>query len=200
MVFRFYWQNPSTSRRETARALKISYTNTLGAFYRLRKRNLSRLCPECFNESILNGVCVNCGFEPSAPSIPIEVSLDSQSPTNHLHAGNLLGGETDYNALGFVNHGMVLKRRIERGIEDPLVRNVKSDVENELKRAYPSESITDEAGRLVIKEVLEFRARYPGLATSKNLRRQLVENVINRLRFLHPQLRGITTLPPEVET
>jgi hypothetical protein len=103
----------------------------------------------------------------------------------------------DYSALGFVNHGLVLKRRIERGIEDSLIVGVKSDVENELKRTFPSEAITDEAGRLVIKEVLEFRARYPGLATSKNLRKQLAENVINRLLLLHPHLKPLTPLPSE---
>jgi hypothetical protein len=175
----------------------MSYTNTLAAFHRLKSRDLTTLCPECFIPTLLSGVCRNCGFEPDAPGVPIEVRLDSQSPTNHIHAGNLLGSETDYNALGFVNQGFILKRRIERGIEDPLTRAVKSDVENELKRTFPGEIITDEAGRLVIKEVMEFRARYPGLATSKNVRRQLAENVMNRLWLRHPQLRRITTLPPE---
>jgi hypothetical protein len=79
---------------------------------------------------------------------------------------------------------------MERGIEDPLVRAVKSDVENELKRSYPSEAITDEAGKLVVKEVLEFRARYPLLVASKNLRKQLATNVLRRLSILHPQLRN----------
>ncbi len=90
-----------------------------------------------------------------------------------------------------------MKRRMERGVEDPLIVGVKSDVENELKRSYPSEAITDEAGRLAIKEVHEFRARYPALATSKNVRRQLAENVVRRLRLLHPHLRSVTLLPAE---
>lgn len=171
-----------------------------GAFHRLRQRDLSRYCPECFRPRLLNGVCENCGFEPSTPVLPVEVRDDSQSPTNNLHPGNELGSEVDYTRLGFVNHGLVLKRRIERGIEDPLIKAVKSDIENELKRSYPSEVITDEAGRLAIKEVVEFRARYPGLATSKNVRKQLAENVISRLRLLHPQLRPLTVLPPEVVT
>jgi hypothetical protein len=79
---------------------------------------------------------------------------------------------------------------MERGIEDSLVGAVKSDVENELKRCYPSEAITDEAGKLCKKEVLELRARYPGLASSKNARRQCAENVLRRLEILHPQLRN----------
>lgn len=107
----------------------------------------------------------------------------------------MLGTEVDYEAIGFANHWAILKRRVERGVEENLVLSVKSDVENELKRAYPGEAIADEAGRLVVKEVLEFRARYPDLALSKNLRAQLVNNVMNRLRFLHPHLRHLTALP-----
>jgi len=194
-VLRFAWENPSASRKDCAKALRMSYSNVLGAFYRLRKRDLTRYCIECNRPTLFNGVCVNCGAEREAPRIRSAAVHDSQSPTNWLHAGNLLGSETDYDQIGFVNHGFVLKRRVERGIEDPLIISVKSEVENELKRTFPSEAVTDEAGRLVVKEVLEFKARYPGLASSKNVRKQLAENVINRLMLLHPQLRVITVLP-----
>jgi hypothetical protein len=176
----------------------MSYSNVLGAFFRLRKRELARYCLECFKPTMVGGVCTECGVERDAPNDPIdpdEVIRDSQSPTNRLHPGNLLGSDPDYNRIGFVNHGFVLKRRLERGIEDPLITAVKSDVENELKRTFPGEAITDEAGRLVVKEVLELRTRFPGLASSKNARKQLVENVINRLWLLHPRLRAITILP-----
>jgi hypothetical protein len=196
-VLRFAWENPSASRKDCAKTLKMSYPNVLGAFYRLRKRDLTRYCIECNKPTLFNGACVNCGAEREAPRIRIAVVHDSQSPTNWLHAGNLLGSETDYNLIGLVNHGFVLKRRVERGIEDPLIIAVKSEVENELKRTFPSEAISDEAGRLVVKEVLEFKARYPGLASSKNVRKQLAENVMNRLVLLHPQLRHITVLPTE---
>ena len=199
-VLRFAWENPSASRGDCAKALKMSYGNVLGAFYRLRKRDLTRYCIECNRPTLFNGVCVNCGAEREAPRILTAAVYDSQSPTNWLHPGNLLGSETDYNRIGLVNQGFVLKRRVERGIEDPLIIAVKSEVENELKRTFPSEAITDEAGRLVVKEILEFKARYPTLASSKNVRKQLTENVINRLRLLHPQLRPITALPREERT
>jgi hypothetical protein len=196
-VFRFAWENPSASRKDCAKALKMSYGNVLGAFYRLRKRDLTRYCIDCNKPTLFNGVCVKCGVEREAPRFPTEVLRDSQSPTNWLHAGNMLGSETDYDEIGFVNHGFVLKRRVERGMEDPLIMAVKSEVENELKRTFPGETITDEAGRLALKEVLEFKARYPSLANSKKVKRQLAENVINRLRLLHPHLRPITGLPSE---
>jgi len=109
----------------------------------------------------------------------------------------MLGTEVDYKAISFENHWAILKRRVERGVEDNLILSVKSEVENELKRVYPGEAITDEAGRLAIKEVLEFRTRYPRLALSKNLRSQLAQSVINRIRLLHPHLRHLTILPQE---
>ena len=196
-VFRFAWEHPSASRKDCAKALKMSYNNVLGAFFRLRKRDLTRYCVECFEPMVFNGVCERCGVERDAPIIPTEILRDSQSPTNWLLPGNMLGSETDYDSIGFVNHGMVLKRRMERGIEDILVIAVKSDVENELKRIFPGESITDEAGRLVVKEATEFRGKYPKLAKSKKVRKQLVSNVIGRLVFLHPHLRAITRLPEE---
>jgi hypothetical protein len=97
----------------------MSYTNVLAAFYRLRKRDLNRYCIECNRPTLFNGVCVNCGAEREAPRILAATVHDSQSPTNWLHAGNLLGSETDYDRIGFINHGFVLKRKVERGIENP---------------------------------------------------------------------------------
>jgi hypothetical protein len=188
-----------SAKKDCARALKMSYSNVLGAFYRLRKRDLTRYCIECNRPTLFNGVCVNCGAEREDPRIFTAAVHDSQSPTNWLHPGNLLGSETDYDRIGLVNQGFVLRRRIERGIEDPLIIAVKSVVEDALKRSFPSEITTDEAGRLAVKEVLEFKARYPGLASSKNVRKQLAQKVINRLRLLHPQLRPITRLPAEEE-
>lgn len=193
-IFRFAWENPSASRKDCARSLKLSYSNVLEAFHQLKKRNLTLLCPECFKPALFSGVCESCGFEPEVPNLPIEVAFDSQSPTNNLHPGNELGSEVDYNDLHLTNHWLIVRRRIEKSIDDPLVRGVKSELENELKRTYPREMVTDEAGRLAIKEVLEFRTRYPALATSKNVKRQLTLNVMNRLRLLHPQLRAISRL------
>lgn len=195
-LLRYLWANPRAPQAAIAHELKISESNVREGLWRLRQRNLSRTCPECFAPKLFGGVCQNCGFEPDAPSLPIEVMPDSQSPTNHLHAGNLLGSVTDYKAVGFTNAAVILKRKIEGSLEDPLVAGVKSDVENELKRDFPEEAITDEAGRLVIKEVAEFRARYPGLRP-KGLRMQIALNVMARLRLLHPQLREVRVLAHE---
>lgn len=193
-VWEYLWDHPAARRVDAARALHLSPGNVREAIYELRRRDPGRLCPACFKPEVYQGVCHACGVERDAPNVPLEVRGDYQSPTNHLHAGNLLGSVTDYDSLGFSNSGLVMRRRMERGVEDGLVVGVKSDVMNWLKDRYPDELVTDEAGRLAIKEVAEFRSRYPSLALSKNLRRQLAENVMERMRMLHPQLRHVTPL------
>lgn len=189
-VWKLLWDNPSITRKEIARELRISPNNVRVIMQLLHRMGLSRRCPECFMPKLLSGVCQACGFEPAAPVVPLDVviTFDQQSPTNHLQPGNELGSELDYHRVGFTNHGTVVQRWIQGAMEDPLIRAVKSDVMNELKRCYPSEVITDYAGKLSVKEVLEFRAKYPILATSKNLRRQLAANVVHRIKMLYPSI------------
>jgi hypothetical protein len=191
-IFRFKWSNPSASNQEIADALHITPNNVKVTIHRLRKLDLTRRCPECWCESLFGDICQACGFEPSVPDIPAALRFDEQSPTNHLHSGNQLGSEVDYNDLRvkgvYGNDGLLLKQRMDRAIEDSLTRDVKAQVMQDLKAYYPTEAITDYAGRLCIKEVLEFRARYPLLAASKNVRKQLAINVMKRLEFLYPAL------------
>jgi hypothetical protein len=103
----------------------------------------------------------------------------------------MLGSVTDYKevakAYGFSNQGFVLKRKMDRQTEIPLLDAVRSDVANALDGGSRPE-ITEEAGRLCVKEWREFQARYPKMATSKLARRQLTENVLSRLWLLHPEL------------
>lgn len=192
-VFQFLWRNPAATRKEAARSLGLTVTNVKVTVHRLRMMNLTRRCPECFVGELVSGACQTCGCEPALPVVPEELRFDAQSPTNNLQPGNELGSIIGrdgygYTALGFTNNGLVVKRWIDRAIEDSLTTDVKSLVMNELKRYYPNEVVTDYAGRLVIKEVAEFRMRYPILATSKNVRKQLALNVMRRLEFLYPFL------------
>ena len=191
-VFRFKWSNPLATHQEIADALHITKNNVKVTVHRLRKLDLTKRCPECWSESLLGGVCQSCGFEPATPDIPAALRFDAQSPVNHIHAGNQLGSVVDYNELRikgvYGNDGRLLKQRMDRAIEDPLTKDVKAQVMQDLKAYYPTEAITDFAGRLCVKEVLEFRGRYPSLATLKNVRKQLALNVMRRLEFLYPVL------------
>lgn len=104
-IWRFIWNNRGAKQKEIARVLKMTLPSVKMAMLRLRKRHLDRLCPECFTESLRNGVCENCGFEPFEPVLPLEVKPDSQNPTNAIHAGNLLGSETEYQATAHARTG-----------------------------------------------------------------------------------------------
>ena len=193
-ILRYLWQNPSAPLKSVAADLKISESNVKEGLWELRQRkDLDRRCPECFAPQLLNGICQSCGFESDAPSLRVDVVPDSQSPVNHLHVGNLLGSEVEYRSIGFGNHWAILKRKIEGKLEENLVREAKSGVMEALKAFYPAESITDEAGRLIVKEVLEFQARYPGLRP-KGLGAAIISNVLARLELRHPQLRGVRRL------
>ena len=196
-VLQFYWSHPSASRKVAAQALKLSPGNVGKAFWQLRQRDLSKVCPECWTGQIVGGVCLRCGFEPFEPVLPADIMPDSQHPTNSLHPGNMLGSETDYQAVaksyGFSNQGFVLKRKMDRQVETPLLDVVRSDVANSLDGGAAPE-VTEEAGRLCVKEWRELQARYSRMSTSKLARRQLTENVLARLRLLHPGL-SVTLLP-----
>lgn len=194
MIFREMWNNPCATIKTIMAALKIKESNVKEGRWELRQRgDLDRRCPECFAPKLLNGVCQSCGFEPDMPALRVDVVPESQSPVNHLHAGNLLGSDVEYRSIGFENHWAILKRKIEGKLEENLVREAKSDVMQALKSFYPTDSISDEAGRLVVKEVLEFQARYPGLRP-KGLGAAVTSNVLARLELRHPQLRGVRKL------
>lgn len=203
-VFRYKYANPSASRAAMSQALRMTPANVKKTLQRLRKADLSRRCPECFKDQVLEGVCHSCGVEIEAPSVAADASFNQLSPTNRLHAGNLLGSEVNYRGIRFENHWAILKRRMDATLEDSLLRGVKSDVMNELKRFYPSEVITETAGRYCVKEVIEFRANFPRLATSKNVRKQLTERVMKRLalvfgEYLRAGAEGDVPAPQIVE-
>lgn len=193
-VFQFLCKNGfEVPRKHVAEQLHLSLSNVKVTIHELRKRsNLPRLCPECFSPTVFSGICHSCGCETLAPQVPVDVDFEKQSPTNSIHAGSMLGSEVDFLELRmkgvYPNDGLLLKQRMDRTLEDFLTAQVKSQVMDWLKASYPAEAITDYAGRLCIKEVLEFRANYPLLRTNKNVKKQLGLRVISRLKFLYPSL------------
>ena len=59
----------------------------------------------------------------------------------------------------------------------------------------PPDSVAEEATKLLLKEIAEFRARYPVLTRAKGAGNQLVRNVVIRLALRYPTLRksdGVT--------
>jgi hypothetical protein len=189
--FRYRWDHPSTTLKQAAQDLHISLSNAKQLASRLRRRpRLWQTCPGCFSNQLFHGVCQNCGEEPAKPEIRLDIRFDQQSPSNSIQSGNGLGGDPDIREIKFENNSsVVIQRRMNR-VQDSLLSNCKSDVLEWLKGTYPREDITDLAGRLVVKEVSDLRARYPLLTGSKNLRPQVVQNVKNRLILVYPFLRS----------
>ena len=57
----------------------------------------------------------------------------------------------------------------------------------------PPDLVVEESTRMLVKEVIEFRVRYPGLVRAKGVGNQLVLNVIKRLALRYPALRKRVT-------
>jgi hypothetical protein len=189
--YRYVWEHPSSRLLDVAHELKISNANARQLSHRLKLRaHLERTCPQCFEVQLFGNppVCQACGCEPTEPTPPIEPIFDAQYPTNALQRGNGLGSVTDYRRVGFENHYAIIERRMRLGIEESLILNSKSDVMQRLKTDYPSEELFDLAGRLVLREVKELKARYPLLINSKYARQQVVENALAKVALIHPSL------------
>jgi hypothetical protein len=101
---------------------------------------------------------------------------------------NGLGGSTDYRSLGLSYGALNVQHLIERP-DDSFVETCKSKLWQELKEAMPSDRVTEEASRMLTKEIAEFRTHYPGLTRAKGVSDQLVRNVVSRLALRYPALR-----------
>ncbi len=80
-------------------------------------------------------------------------------------------------------------------VEDPLSRGVRADVLQALKEVCPPDSVSDDAAGMIYQEIREFRMKHPGLRPN-GLRDSVVRNVLARLEFVYPQLRGRLRPPP----
>jgi hypothetical protein len=203
-VYQWLYFHPGASLAASAVALHISESNARMIATRLRRRSdHGRLCPLCFASAFYRGACQKCGFEAGADVQPVTLDFESQNPVHRILRGDGLGSElttSNYAALArkmyqrdklppglLRNHGRNLAHLAEPK-DDSLLRAVRSDLLEELKRSYPNDGISDMAAKLATQEVREFRARYPLLGSPKRLREQVVGNVLARLRLLYPTL------------
>ena len=188
-VYRYLWQNPGANLRVAARDLHMTWNAVKIAKHRLRRRpDIGRLCPECFQASFYSLVCALCGFEGERPTFPEGLRFEYQTPVHSIQPLGGLGSQTEYGRLGLAYGGRNIAHLVERS-QERFLEQCRSDLWEELKATMPDDAVAEEAARLLVKEVSEFRVRYPLLVSSKYLRRQLVENVVLRLALLHPALR-----------
>ncbi len=195
LIFRWLWENPSGSLRDAAKDFHISHEAAKQRASRVKRRlDISRRCPECFMPSLEGLTCRNCGAELDAPKLPEGIRFEETSPVHTIQPLSGLGGSTDYRSLGLTYGALNVQHLVERPT-DPFVETCKSKLWQELKGTMPPDSVTEEATRLLLKEIAEFRARYPSLSRAKGAGDQLVRNVVIRLALRYPTLRkgdGVT--------
>jgi hypothetical protein len=189
-LFRFLWHNPGATLKAASKELGISYLAARLANYRLKKRaDIDRLCPECFKPTFFGLVCHTCGYEGDHPKVP-EVVFSSQSPVHGLQPFGGLGGQTvprrDHNGRLILSYGIANVSHLCGKPDDPFLERCKSMLWAELKNAMLDDGITEEAARLLVKEVSEFRYRYPSLTRARGAADQIVGNLMALVRLRHP--------------
>ena len=204
LLFRYLWSNPSVTLKVAARELHISYENARQLHHRLKDRpDLSKRCPECFRPSLQGLVCTNCGVELDTPNLPQGIRFEETSPVHTIQPLNGLGSVTPYEG-GRDSEGSWRPLKMQYGgrnvahlVEsspDPLLERAKSLLWQELKETMPPDSVVEESSRILVLELAEFRAKYPGL-NPQGLASQLVKNVLSLLALRYPGLRkgdGVT--------
>ena len=193
-LYSFYWKYPGLFGTRgglvsAAKDLHVNYTTLKVTASRLRRlSDISKRCPDCFSPSLEGLTCRNCGVELDAPRLPDGIRFEETSPVHSIQPLNGLGGSTDYMSLGLSYGARNVQHLVERP-EDSFVETCKSRLWQELKEAMPSDGVTEEAARMLTKEIVEFRTHYPGLTWAKGAGDQLVRNVVSRLALRYPALR-----------
>jgi hypothetical protein len=183
-LFKYLWYHPGASLVQASQELKISYSNAKKTHYLLKKRqDLHIRCPECFKPTFYNLTCHTCGFEGDRPSVPIDDYFDQVSPVHSIQSLNGLGSQTDYSLLKLQYGAKNIQHLAER-VKDPFLESCKSLLWEELKSYMPKDEVVEEATRLLVKEVIEFRVKYPLLVNAKVVKQQLVSNVLKRIKLV----------------
>jgi len=191
-TYRWLWANPSGSLKAMSRDLKISYACAKQRSSRLKRRaDISRRCPECWSPSLEGLTCRNCGVELDTPILPEGVRFGETSPVHTIQMLNGLGSVTNYGSLGLTYGARNVQHLAERP-DDSFSESCKSRLWQELKEVFPDDGVTEEATRMLVKEIAEFRCKYPGLVRKKGVGDQLVSNVVARLALRYPALRRVT--------
>ena len=181
-LHRWLWDHPGATLAAAAKDLHLSYGSVVVAAHRLRRRPPG-LCPECFAPSFHAGVCHACGFEPAAPLDALaHAYAPASSPVHRVQPNGGLGSETDYYALKPKYGARNVAHLVETG-SDRFLERCRSMLWEELKGLMLTDGETEALTRFLVKEVREYRAKYPSLAASKGLARALVNLTLLRGTF-----------------
>ena len=184
-LYRYLFENPGAPLKAAARELGMTYNAVKIAHFRLKPRNLSRLCPYCFQEALEGLVCRRCGAELDAPLLLSTEGMTTQETVHVIQPGAGLGSKTNYNGLHF-QYGALNVKHLAEHPDDSLLERAKSKLWEELKGPMFEDRVVEEATRLLTKEVSQFRAKYPELVRARGVSSQLVSNVVALLRLRYP--------------
>lgn len=193
-LYSFYWKYPDLYDTrgglvQAARELHVNYGTLKKTAFRLRRLpDISRRCPVCFEPKLEGLTCRNCGAELDKPALPDGVRFEETSPVHSIQPLNGLGSVTDYRRLGLSYGARSVQHLVERP-KDSFVESCRSELLDWLKEVMPPDSVTEEANRLLTKEIIEFRGRYPELVRAKGAKSQIVANLVGRLALRYPALR-----------
>jgi hypothetical protein len=193
-LYSFYWKYPGLYRTRggltrAAKELHVNYGTLKKTAFRLRRLpDVSRRCPLCFEPELEGLACRNCGVELDAPTLPDGIRFEETSPVHTIQPLKGLGSLTDYRHL-HLEYGAQNVKHIAERPDDAFVESCRSELWGHLKGVMPPDSVTEEANRLLMKEIIEFRSKYPGLVRAKGVRSQIVTNVVGRLALRYPALR-----------
>ena len=192
-VFRWLWRHPNATEKECAEALHISHAAVRVAMFKIRKyKRVDRLCPECFTESMSGLVCTHCGadFTSEAQGVSLP-EFSSQSPIHSIQPLGGLGSVTDYRTLK-PKYGALNIAHLVDDKADTMVEKARSLLWQELKSYMLPDAEVEAATRMLLKEIADFRAKYPGLLRSKGLAAEMVNVVLARIRLQRPNVKPLT--------
>lgn len=212
---RVFWllkEEPFLESSDIAKKLGISIHAVDNALSRIGKRRktvspvspvslISKSCKHCFKATLKQEgnvmVCHNCGAE--SPLEYENTEYHESQPVNAMLWGHGLGGAPDYNALreGSVktrviqSHPRIIFDEMTKVLEkDPIILTAKAELARFMKaQGINSQSLTDQLGTLLQKEIAKFKQRYPFLKINYKIRRQLCATVLKEAQIAYRNLK-----------
>ncbi len=189
LVFRHRFNHPGDSLEDVAKALGLSYWTVAQAWSRLRRsRNLVRLCPVCFHETLYSSLCQNCGadFREDDTGGVEMIDMDQHSPVYRIRPDGGLGEEPQYSGLRLQNRPMYIRHIVEQqGGDEARIQEILALIWEELKATMPRDDVGELAARLARKEYYRMKRDYPDLMSKKGFKEAVAWKVVRELRTIY---------------
>ncbi|MGC8558575.1 MAG: hypothetical protein ACP5NC_06255 [Nitrososphaeria archaeon] len=177
-LFIYMFWHPTATLVAASREIKKSYTATTRAWERLKsKHDITKLCPNCFHETLYDGVCHTCGFVDDQRNFGFEASSSDHEPVYEMQPHGGLGAQTDYDQLKFKYGSMNIKHLVEHE-RDRRLESIKSVFMEQLKYDFPDPAFQQFAVRMLEREYYRFKWLYPDLMNARHFNSSFVTGVL----------------------